>query len=419
MKYRVMMAVMLALCLACACAAAQTLPGVEVFSPGLLRVSEMLGRGEQVRTAAQLSVNDLLYVRDVSLLQKMLDGTEFVYTGGGTLEAGEDTLTIERDGQELFTAGVVRNAQGAELTLNGQTFGLETDGLGAVFAGGDALAGLAILERAPLTEVCAFIEGLAAGDALPGGFTVVQGFAVERTMSDDGTRLTKIEISGSIAREGEKPWTVTGYLRQPAGRAPKDTFEITLAQDEDNTLTLIYSSTRKSTITRKDKAGTASVETTLRMEGKLAGSRITTRLTMRLANAWTADGETLQEKVTVSATLGHTDRTPGRRMQRLNDMSAKLRCELTLETSEAGNSVITLGEKTTLSAVFDGNTFLDVAMTGSTQVGGNSAEAVLAGAPVSQTEAITAALEEATLRMAKQMYALLDDDAREKIEAGL
>ena len=419
MKIRLTAALVLALCLVCACAAAQTLPGVEVFSPGLVRVSEKLGRGERVTADAELSVTDMLYVRDVSVLQSMLSGAAFAYEGGGTLTDGMDALRITRGEETLFETAVLRNAQGAELSLNGEHYGLDLSGFTGLLTGGDALLGTAILERVPLTSVCAWIEGLQAGDMLVGGFAVTQTFAVERTMSDDGTRLTKINIEGAIGREGETPWQVSGWLRQPAGRSPKDTAEITLAQDEDNTLTFTYSSTRSSTITRKDEKGEASVETSLIQEGKLGGSRLTQRLTVRLTNAWMADGENLKEKITVSVSLGHTDKAAGRRMQRLNDMSAKLRCVLSLATAESGNDVIDLSEEATLSAIFDGNTFLDVGMKGTASVGGAYEGAQLTGAPVADADTLSAAFKTAAANMARALYAQLGDSAKEKIEKGL
>ena len=65
--------------------------------------------------------------------------------------------------------------------------------------------------------------------SLPFGFAVTEAIALKRTMSDDGTRLTRVDFqSGAIGRGGETPYEITGYMRQPAGRAPKDTFELTV-----------------------------------------------------------------------------------------------------------------------------------------------------------------------------------------------
>ena len=417
MKKRLMMAVVFLLCMGFACATGQTLPGVEVFSPGLIRLSDMLGRGERVEMTAQLSANDVAYARDVSVLQAMLSGAELAYEGGGTLESGADRLSIAREGETLFSAGMTRQAQGAEITIGDQAFGVDLSAFGGALAAGDRLAGTPILERVPLTAVCAWIEGLSAGSGLPAGFSVTQDFAAEKTMSDDGTRLTKINIAGEVSRAGDAPWKVTGFIRQPAGRAPKDTAEITFAQDEKNTLTLTYTATRRNTITKKDKAGEAGVEASLRLDGKIAGSGISLRLTLRLANAWTLEGENLREKVTVNATLGLTDRAPGRRMQRLNDASIKLRTVLTLDGSSADTLLI--GEDASLSAVFDGNTFLDTAWKGAAQVGGAYEAAALTGAPDASWGDVAAEAKAAAVQMAAHLYAMLDDKAKDKIGAGL
>lgn len=419
MKYRLMTVLLLMLCLLFSGAAAQTLPDLTVFSPGLTQMSEKLERGEQVEMTAELAVRDMLYARDLSLLQAMLDGMQLVYSGGGTLREGCDALKLIRSGETLFAADLVRNGLNAELSVNDRTFGLcLPEGFSGIAAAGDWISGEAILNRVPLISVCEAVEGLKAGEPLAAGFVVTAPFAVERTMSDDGTRLTKIHISSSVEREGEI-WAVSGFLRQPAGRTPKDTAEITFARDEDNTLTATYSSTRSQSVSQKDKKGRVIVETALSLSGKLGGYGVTTKLKLRMQNDWTADGENLTEKLVMTVTLGHTDRTPGRRMQRLNDASAKLRCEMTAKSQDAAKAPVLIDEKSSLSVVFDGNTFLDVSVEGDVQVGGEARLAALAGVPVSSKEEIGAAFETAAERIAGMIYPRLGREAVSKAENGL
>ena len=420
MKKRLMIALMLALCCLAACAAGQTLPGVEVFSPGLVRLCEKTGDGEQVQMQATMTAANIAYARDLSVLSSMLSGTTFEYAGWGGFAQGGDRLSIVKNDETLLALGLDRSGTDAALTLNGQAFAVDLSGTQYALGTADALAGTSILERVPLASVCAWIEGLSVGDRLPCGFAVTQAFAVERTMSDDGTRLTRIDISGSIAREGEEPWVIAGYLRQPAGRSPKDTFELTAVQSEDNTLELSYSSLRQSEITRKDKAGTASVDTTLKAAGKLDGSKVTSRLTVYLRNAWTADGESLNERITVSATLGHTDSRPGLRMQRLNDISAKLHFVLGLTTQEAGDEVIGVSDDATLSIVLDGNTFLDCAADMTLSVGGQPAqESTEPAGTIAPQEALEAAVQDAVVALARGLYPTLSESAKNKAESGL
>ena len=154
------------------------------------------------------------------------------------------------------------------------------------------------------------------------------------------------------------PWRVSGYLRQPAGRAPKDTFEITFTQDEDNSIELLYSALRENEVTQKNKLGVVSVRTTLKATGKIAGSSVTSRLSVTAKNRWTANGENLSERITVSASLGHTDKTPGRRMQRLNDAAAEMKHTIRLTTTEAEHAPIELTDEITLDVTLDSNAFL-------------------------------------------------------------
>ena len=419
MKKRLMIVLMLALCCLASGALGQTLPGVEVFSPGLVRLCEMAGSGEPVAMRATMTAADIAYARDLSVLASMLSGTTFDYAGWGGFAQGGDRLSIVKNDETLLSLGLDRGETGAVLTLNGQAFAVDLSRAQAALDTADALSGVSILERVPLASVCAWIEGLSVGDALPLGFTVTQAFTVEHTMSDDGTRLTRIDISGSIAREGEMPWVIEGYLRQPAGRSPKDTFELTAVQDADNSLELSYSSLRQSEVTRKDKAGTASVDTTLKVAGKLSGSKVTSRLTVYLRNAWTADGENLSEKITVNAPLGHTDNRPGLRMQRLNDIGAKLRFVLGLTSKEDAQEVIAVSDSATLSIVLDGNTFIDCAADMTFSAGSERAQEEAQTAQPAPQEQLEGALREAVVSLARALYPTLSESAKNKAESGL
>ena len=119
MKLRWIVALLLAMAFA-STASAQTLPGVEVFSPGLVRVSEKLGCGERVEMTAELRAEDMFYARDLSVLGAMLDGTTLAYEGVGTSAAGSDQMTLSRGGETLLSLGCVRTGQGAQAQVNGQ-----------------------------------------------------------------------------------------------------------------------------------------------------------------------------------------------------------------------------------------------------------------------------------------------------------
>lgn len=419
MKKWLVTAAALLLCLAASVAHAQTLPGIGVFSPGLMRVGEKLAAGERVEATAQMDAQDFFYARNLTLLSAMLEGTTFTYAGEGTAQTGSDSLLIERGGETLMEFGLARAQGGAEFRVNEQAFGVNLSGAQQAFLAHDWLNGKAVFNRVPLTEVCEVLEGLQPGDELPGGDVVQTAFSVKRTMSDDGERLTKLNIEGSAARPGEAPWTISGYIRQPGGRSPKDTFAITLYQDEENTLDLAYSALYQSEITRKDKAGEMRVNTTLTAGGKIGGSKVSNRLTVRMTNNWTADGESLREKVSVSATFGRTDNTPGLRMQRLNDMSITAKSSLTLTTAEEGDAAIPMTGNMSLVAVFDGNTFLDVSAKAEASIGGMPGEIVLTGAAPSNWETMEAALSRAAAQMAAKVYPQLTEKTRQSIESGL
>ena len=367
-------------------AAAQALPGIDCFSPGLVRVSELEAQGAPVTAEASVTMDKAMYARDLSVLSDMLSGMTLAYAGVGD----EERLTLSRGGETL---AVYDPAYGA---LDSAWDDLT-----------QALCGRAILERAPLQAVAQWLEGLAPGDALGFGFAVQEPVTLERTMSDDGTRLTKISfLSGSIAREGEAPYVITGFMRQPAGRAPKDTFEIVLTQNEQNFIELSYSALRENEITKKNRQGLTTVRTSLKAAGEIAGYGISSRLSVNLRNSWTADGENLSEKITVSATLSHKDNTPGRRMMRLNQIEAEMKNVLRLTTQESGNARIELTDEITADVKMDSNTFL---------AGGMQVSAVIGG----EAPQLATLMPETTEALSAKIYRQLDDKTRGKIAEGL
>lgn len=367
-------------------AAAQTLPGIDCFSPGLVRVSRLEAQGAPVMAEASVTLDKAMYARDLSVLGEMLSGMTFAYAGAGD----EERLTLSRAGKTLAVYDPAYGALDAAADQLTQ-----------------ALCGRAILERAPLESVAQWLEGLAPGEALGFGFAVTDPVTLARTMSDDGTRLTKIEfLSGSVARAGETPYLITGFMRQPAGRAPKDTFEIVLTQDEQNFIELSYSALRENEITKKNKQGLTTVRSSLRAAGEIAGYGLSSRLSVNLRNSWTADGENLGEKITVSATLTHRDNTPGRRMMRLNEIEAETKHVLRLSTAESGSARIELADEITADVKMDSNTFFAGGMQVSAVIGGDAPQ--LAPLMPETTEALSA-----------KIYRQLGEKTRAKIAEGI
>ena len=367
-------------------ACGQTLPSNEIFSPGLIRLSDMETAQPTVQAEASVNIDKAMYARDLSVLSDMLSGTTIAYQSA---EDGE-TLEISRSGEMLGVYAVPQSD-----ALNTLT---------------DTLLGTAVLERVPLASIAAWLEGLNAGDALGFGYFVSEPFTLTRTMSDDGTRLTKINVSGAIAREGEAAYRVEGFLRQPAGRAPKDTFELTFTQDENNTIELLYSALRENEVTRKNKEGTASVRTTLKAAGKIGGYGISSRLTVTMKNRWTADGDALSERISITAGLTHEDRTPGRRMQRLNSVAAEMKNTIRLTTHESGDEAISLSDTIELSVTLDENAFLSGGAEVTVRMGGEAQPAAM------QAEQIT---QETAKALAKRLYPLLNNNTLETIRKGL
>ena len=180
MKRGVFAAALLAGTLLVTPASALTLPGVDCFSPGLVRVSERLGSGAPVSVEAELGAENVFFARDVSLLDEMLSLVTLVYEGEGEGNAAVDRLRILADGETLVDASLESGTDGAVLTVDGEAYAvadslIPTRDALATQAGAlplEAMLGFPLFERAPLSAIADWLEGLEVGDSLPGGLTV-------------------------------------------------------------------------------------------------------------------------------------------------------------------------------------------------------------------------------------------------------
>mgnify|MGYP002529263813 CR=1 FL=1 len=243
------------------------------------------------------------------------------------------------------------------------------------------------------------------------GATAGDAFDVKRTMSDDGERLTKLNVEGALTIGGET-WTVSGYLRQPGGRAPKDTFELTFRKDDKNVVELVYSALRQDKIEQKDRKGQTSVATTLKASGKLEGYSVYMTLKVNQRNDWTADGETLNEKITVSVNMTQKDNRPGKNMQGLNRIDAEGKNVIRVTTGEA--TADALDCELTGKLMLNENTFLQGGASMRVTIGGEAPD----GAQT-DGDAEPWTLEEAVRALSRRLYRQLDEQTKKNISDGL
>ena len=104
-------------------------------------------------------------------------------------------------------------------------------------------------------------------------------------------------------------WTLSGFLRRPGGKAPKDTAEITLAKDKDNTFTFTLSRQYKETAKRKGTQGQVSCQTRLKLDGELNGYHMTGTLSVTSKNDWTLADGALAERISTGTSCTWTATT--------------------------------------------------------------------------------------------------------------
>ncbi|MFR8177783.1 MAG: hypothetical protein ACLVB5_12205 [Christensenellales bacterium] len=408
MKHKIFAFLALLLTLTAACAGAQQRPSVGCFSPGLVRVSEKMKENPTVSADVTLTVENAFYARNLSVLKKMLEGTTLRVWG----DDARGGLTLERGGETLMQADV---AQDGRISVDGHP--LET-GISVPDeaqtdwnALAERLQTTPILERVPLTAVEAWLKGLKLGDVLGFGATAADAFDVKRTMSDDGERLTKLNVEGALTI-GDETWTVSGYLRQPGGRAPKDTFELTFRKDDKKR--------RRAGLQRaasgQDRAERPEGPNERRHDAQ--GQRQAGGLfglydaKVNQRNDWTADGETLNEKITVSVNMTQKDNRPGKNMQGLNRIDAEGKNVIRVTTGEA--TADALDCELTGKLMLNENTFLQGGASMRVTIGGEAPDGAQA-----DSDAEPWTLEEAVRALSRRLYRQLDEQTKKSISDGL
>ena len=123
-----------------------------------------------------------------------------------------------------------------------------------------------------------------------------------------------------------------------------------------------------------------------------------------------ADGDALSERISITASLTHEDKTPGRRMQRLNSVAAETKNTIRLTTHESGDEVISLTDAIEIGVTLDENDFLAGSADVTVRVGGDMQM------PALEPEEIT---PETAGALARRLYPLLDEDTIAAIRKGL
>lgn len=408
-------------------ALAQPLPDTECFSPGFSRVREALNGASALSVSASLSAQDAFYARDLSVLNDMLSGATLRYDGA----QGVDRLRILKGTQTLLDVSRFDGEDGSLLCMDGRTYALPSErelltvALGfAPEEGGvlaallDALGGALPLGRLRLSDVALALESLAVDDSLPGGLRVALPFGVQRTLSDDGLRVTRIDLTGALGFQGETAYAITGHMTSPGGNKPKDVLELSAVRDDDNALTL--SGTTTWSVSGGEQSGTTSAQMRLVAQGKLGGSRVESRLTLKLTNNWSVtDQSALAEKITITAHVGHTDKRPGLRMLRLNDLSGDIKATLNLTTNENGGLPMAFTDEASLELKMDGNDFMSGSVGATVCIG--AAELPVSPDPeaVAAQDGTEALFGEIARGLAAKLYARLSEQGVAAATKGL
>lgn len=126
-----------------------------------------------------------------------------------------------------------------------------------------------------------------------------------------------------------------------------------------------------------------------------------------MKNDWTADGETLNEKITITSTLTHQDNRPGKRMQRLNAVDAEDKHVIRIVTTQEAQETLNFTDEQTLHVTLDGNDFLAGSMSLQAAVGGQAPQSVPGEAQTVSGQELENVFESAVQTLSARIYAQL------------
>lgn len=404
---------------------AQTLPSVNCISPGLQKWMNGAKSGVVTERAA-VSVDELFYIPDISVLQNILSGITFQNDSVSEGEGSRNRLTLESGGEQLCSLLWAVDGEYFSVSEGEETYryplahlpfvGSEDanstlNTLKSLFPGGS------LIERVDMVSLKSALQNGTLISMIPG--LTQKKMDIAETHSDDGLRLTKLDFSGSFTDAANANWSISGKVFKPGGNSPKDVAEIQLLKDDSTQLKLVMSGTYKTETVKKEQKGTVTGNVRVNIDGKWNGYRVTYILGLRVRNDWQADGEALSEKLTITPTLNWTDKTPGRRYMHLNTGEITVKDILQVSTLEERDTADSISEKITLSVIMDANTTLAGALNVVSEIKDRKVPTL----PDKIQDADAGKLMEMGNQLAKEIsgkvYKSLGENARKKISQGL
>ena len=396
----------LAAVLLAACAAAETLPSADCFSPGTAAMEALTAAGAPVETSLSVSVKKALYIPDTSVLSALFSGLEMRVLNGA--EDGEErtALSLLWNGESVGGACLASDGEGTRIALDGRWF---MPASAAALPSALRIPGR--FDRLPVEWIHDLLASLEPGGAA--AFRLEAPCALHLTDGENGTRL---DVSCTIL-EGEGRWEVSGwFLRGPEG-STLDEAEVRAERDGDNSLLFSYRAQLRHT--GKGSAGgseTATIKAELK--GKRGGYDLSGTANVTRKNAWTNRDGSLDEKITVSGSFRWRDKTPLSRHWNLGSDSVALKETIRVHTP-AGGAPAEWTDDAALTVETDGGTFFS----GGWKLSAAPAEA-LPELPGGETVRVTdaelfRAIREEAERTAARIYRRMDEKTKKRVTKGL
>jgi len=316
---------------------------VEQFSPGMRKWQKTSDSADSTRLYVNASANELFHIRDMSVLNSILsfvtiESTSVRHVGSDASRiriiadgdiAADITYTLTDDAFVFAIDGITYELPLSEIEVLFLTDGKINDleNLRSLFDGG------AWLERIDLRVLS---EMLQTGEL----FKMLPGFMPGNVMtheiySDDGLRMNQLDVDGQFYFNGEL-WSVSGTIKEPDGKSPKDTAEFHFLKDEKNILNASMSSKY---MQEKGQNGTLTSDCKINISGKINGYDVNYTIGIKMRNDWNADGALLSEKLTISPSVKWSNKIPDLKYLHLNNGSFTGKSVIQMVSNESSDIV--------------------------------------------------------------------------------
>lgn len=400
-----------------------TLPSPHDVSPGLARWLRQDFSDKPLSVHAVGSVEELFYIRDLTVLQNILSLIQ-IDVFAGKIGGGEVTTVQVSAGDEPLSewAYTVRNGE-LLFAVDGETYCMPQSDMEPVFGakqfadGFDRFRKLLLDEAFPAEfDLKKVSENIGSGEFFREMNGLNAGNIVVTEKRTEDQRLTGLDLSGFFYCQDE-PWSLSGSLSVKEGKARTANLELQVQKDPENLLNIVLVS-KNATEKQNKQRGTVAGNCRITITGKRNGNDVRYGINQKVKNEWRLEEGNLIERVGWTVSVNWQDKTPGLKVRHLNTGSFEWKNTFSLETGASEKEDSELHDDVSIELKMDGKNVIIA----SADIRFGKEDKVLLipenGKYVTREEA-GAITESVVETISRKLYGMLESRSRNKVNQGL